>query len=304
MQADRKPKAHAPWQIRSRGWADILRRAWKDTGRKNLSLVAGGVSFYLLMALFPALAALVSIFGLIANPADVAQGVASLSGMLPASTVTLIGNELRQLVSVSHKSLGLGIVIGVAIALWSGERGMTGMMEALGIAYDRPERRGWIRFNVTALLLTVAVIVGGTIALALVAGLPVVLDAAGVRGVARWIGLVAEWPFLIVFVMGLVTLIYRYGPDQTAPEWKWASPGVIVATFLWLAGSSLFTIYIYEFGNYNRTYGSLGALLILLSWMWLSAYVVLFGAAVNGEAERQVRQNTTAGSVAAGRHDR
>jgi membrane protein len=250
------------------------------------------VSFYLLMALFPALAALVSVFGLVTNPADVAKGVASLSGMLPASTVTVIGNELRQLVSVSHRSLGLGVVIGVTIALWSGVRGMTGLMEALGIASDQPERRGWIRFNATALLLTLVVTVGGTIALVLIAGLPAVLAAAGVRGVARWISLLAEWPLLIVFVMGLVTLIYRYGPDGSAPEWKWASPGVIVATILWLAGSSLFAIYIYDFGSYNRTYGSLGALLILLSWMWLSSYVVLFGAAVNGEAERHRREGT------------
>jgi membrane protein len=153
------------------------------------------VSFYLLMALFPALAALVSVFGLVTNPADVAKGVASLSGMLPASTVTVIGNELRQLVSVSHRSLGLGVVIGVTIALWSGVRGMTGLMEALGIASDQPERRGWIRFNATALLLTLVVTVGGTIALVLIAGLPAVLAAAGVRGVARWITQVGHHPF-------------------------------------------------------------------------------------------------------------
>ena len=290
MQQDRARKAEAPWQITARGWTNILYRVWKDTGKKNLSLVAGGVTYYLLLALFPALAALVSVYGLVADPADMAKSVQSLSGMLPPSTVTLIGTGLRQLVSASSRSLGLGAVIGIGIAIWSSVRGMTGMMTALNIAYAQPERRGFIRFNVTALMLTVVVIAGGLIALALVVGLPLALNGAGARGPARWVGLVVEWPLLIVFVMAIVALIYRYGPDRSEPEWKWASPGVIVATILWIAGSILFTVYVYHFGSYNKTYGSLSALLVLLTWMWLSAYAVLFGAEINGEAERQTRQ--------------
>jgi membrane protein len=215
MQQDRGREAEAPWQITARGWADILYRVWKDTGKKNLSLVAGGVTYYLLLALFPAVAALVSVYGLVADPADMAKSVQSLSGMLPPSTVKLIGDELRQLVSASSKSLGLGAVIGIVIAIWSSVRGMTGMMTALNIAYAQPERRGFIKFNATALVLTVVVIFGGLIALALVAGLPVALNGAGARGPARWVGLVVEWPLLIVFVMGVVALIYRYGPDQS-----------------------------------------------------------------------------------------
>jgi membrane protein len=276
MQQDRGREAEAPWQITARGWAHILYRVWKDTGKKNLSLVAGGVTYYLLLALFPALAALVSVYGLVANPADMAKSVQSLSGMLPPSTVKLIGDELHQLVSAS-----------------SSVRGMTGMMTALNIAYAQPERRGVIRFNVTALVLTVVVIVGGLIALALVAGLPAVLNGADTRGPGRWVGLVVEWPLLIVFVRGVVALIYRYGPDQSEPKWKWASPGVIVATILWIVGSILFTVYVYHFGSYNKTYGSLSALLVLLIWMWLSAFAVLFGAEINGEAERQTRRDSS-----------
>jgi len=287
-------EAEAPWQIPARGWADILRRAWKETGKRNLSLVAGGVTYYLLLALFPALAALVSVYGLVANPADIAKSAQSLSGMLPPSTVALIRDELAQLVSASGKSLGLGAVIGIAIALWSGVRGMTGMMTALNIAFDQPERRGFIKFNATALVLTAVVVIGGLVAFALVAGLPVVLNRSVARGPGRWIGLVVEWPFLIVFVMGMVALIYRYGPDRSEPKWKWTSLGVIVATILWVLGSVLFSAYIYYFGSYNKTYGSLGLPLILLTWMWLSVFVVMFGAEINGEAERQTHQNTAA----------
>ena len=296
MQHNRGRDAKAPWQIPARGWADILRRAWKDTGKRNLSLVAGGVTYYLLLALFPALAALISVYGLFANPADVANSVQSLSGMLPPSTVELIGGGLRQLVSASSRSLGLCAVIGIAIALWSGVRGMTGIMTALNIAYGQPEGRGFLRFNTTALLLSVVVMVGGLIALALVAGLPVVLSGAGSKGPGRWVGLIVEWPLLIVFVMVMVGLIYRYGPDRRSPKWKWASPGVIVATILWIFGSALFTIYVYDFASYNKAYGSLSTPLVLLTWMWVSVFVVLFGAEINGEAERQTRQDTTAGA--------
>jgi membrane protein len=201
---------------------------------------------------------------------------------------------LQQLVAASSKSLGLGAVIGIAIALWSGVRGMTGLMTALNIAYDQPENRGFIRFNTTALLLTVVVMIGGLIALALVAGPPAVLSGADAPRPGRWIGFIVEWPLLIVFVMGMTMLIYRYAPDRRQPKWKWASPGVIVAAILWMLGSILFTIYIYHFGSYNETYGALGAPLVLLIWMWLSVFVVLFGAEVNGEAERRTRQDTTA----------
>lgn len=282
-----------PWQMPVRGWADILLRTWKDTGNKDLSLVAAGVAYYLVLALFPALAALVSLYGLFVNRTDMTKDVQSLAGMLPSSTVKLIGDELRQLVSASSRSLSVGAVIGIVIALASSVRGMTGMMAALNIAYGQPERRGYIRFYATALLLTVIVIVGGLIALVLVAGLPAFQSEAGMHGPARWIGLVVEWPLLILFAMGMVALIYRYGPDRSEPEWKWASFGVITATLLWIVGSILFSVYVYHFGSYSKTYGSLGAPLVLLTWMWLSVFAVLFGAEINGEAERQTHQDTT-----------
>jgi membrane protein len=164
---------------------------------------------------------------------------------------------------------------------------MTGMMTALNIAYDQRERRGYIRYYATALTLTVVVVIGGLIALSFVAGLPGVLNGMGVQGPGRWIGLAVEWPLLIMFAMGMVTLIYRYGPDRSKSKWKWASLGVKVAAILWILGSILFTVYIYYFGSYNKTYGSLGLPLVLLTWMWLSVFVVLFGAEINGEAERQ-----------------
>jgi membrane protein len=283
-----------------RGGADILRRTWEDIGRKDLSLVAAGVTYYLLVALFPALAALISVYGLVENPAGMTKDVQSLSGILPPSIVRLTSAALRELTSASSGSLGLGALIGIVIALFSSMRGMTGMMAALNIAYGQPERRGYVRFYATALLLTVLVIASGLVALMLVAGLPALLSGSGVHSPARWISLVVEWPLLIVFVAGVVSAIYRYGPAGRTQRWKWASLGTITATILWLIGSILFSVYIHNFGRYNRMYGSLGLPLVLLTWVWLSVFVVLFGAEINGELERQMHRDNNVASPADG----
>ncbi len=294
MDGERGHEAESPWQVSAGGWMDILQRAWKTSAQRNLSLVAGGVAYYVLLALFPALATLISIYGLIANPADVVKHVHALFGMLPASAVTSIGVELHQLSVASDKSLGIGAVIAFFIAAWSALRGMNGMISALNIAYGVPERRGFFRLSITGALLTSVVAIGGVIALAFIVVLPIVLHQAGVSGPIRWIGLTVEWPLLVLFFVGLIALIYRYGPDRDVPKWKWASPGVIAATILWMIGSGLFSVYIDKFSSYDKTYGALGALLVLLTWRWLSAFVVLLGAEINGEAERQTRRETSA----------
>jgi membrane protein len=281
----------ALWQIPSIGWVAIFCRAWKNTGEQRLSLVAAGVAYYLLLALFPAVAAFVSSYGLVENPADVTRHVRALSSLLPASTVNVIGNELHQIVSASNNSLGFGAVVGILIALWSSLRGMAGMMSALNIAYHQPERRGFLKYNVTALLLTMLVLVGGTVALIFIVALPIVLHRLGAHHPIRWVGLLIEWPLLVLFFMGAVALIYRYGPDHDERKNKHTAPGVIAATILWITASSLFSFYVYHFNSYDKAYGALGALLVLLIWLWLSAFVVLFGAEVNGETERHLQRH-------------
>ena len=282
--------AEAPTVIETlRSSADILRQTWKDIGKKDLSLVAAGVTYYLLVALFPALAALISVYGLVENPAGMTKDVQSLSGLLPPSIVRLANAALRELISASSGSLGLGAIIGIWIALFSGMRGMTSMMAALNIAHGQTETRGYVRFYATALLLAVLIITSGLIALMLVAGLPALLSGTGVRSPPRLISLALEWALLIVFVVGVVSVIYRYGPAGRKPQWKLASFGIITATGLWLIGSILFSVYVHNFGRYSEVYGSLGLPLIILSWVWLSVFVVLFGAEINGQVERQAR---------------
>ena len=272
-----------------RSSAAILRQTWKDIGRKDLSLIAAGVTYYLLVALFPALAALISVYGLVENPAGMTKDVQSLSSLLPSSIMRLVSATLRELISASSRSLGLGAIIGIGIALFSGMQGMAGMMAALNIAYGQTETRGYVSFYATALFLTVLIIASGLMTLMLVSGLPALLGGTGMRGLARWISLVIEWPLLIVFVVGVVSVIYRYGPAGSKLQWKLACLGIITATILWLIGSILFSVYVHNFGRYSEVYGSLGLPLIMLTWVWFSVFVVLFGAEINGEVRRQMR---------------
>jgi membrane protein len=170
---------------------------------------------------------------------------------------------------------------------------MAEMMSALNIADHQRERRGFLRYNVTVLLLTILVIVGGTIASTFIVALPIVLHKMGAHHPIRWVGLLIEWPLLVLFFMGTVALIYRYGPDHDERKNRHAAPGVIAATILWITASSLFSFYVYHFSSYDKTYGALGALLVLLVWLWLSAFVVLFGAEVNGEVQQGNRTSNS-----------
>jgi len=281
-----------PQRIPVRVWKDIIRRAWKDFQDKHLSLVAGGVTYYLILALFPGLAALVSLYGLIADPAQIEAQLNSLGGFLPDSATQLIGAELHQLASASGGALGIGVVAGILVALWSASRGMSGMITALDIAYGQPEHRGFFRFNMIALLLTLGLIMGGLILVALVAGLPALLAAMGARSGIATAALIVEWPVLIVFAMAMLAILYRYAPDHDAPKWQWISPGAVTATVLWIIASILFSVYVSHFGSYNKTYGSLGAIIVLLTWLWISVSIVLLGAEINAESERQTRRDT------------
>jgi membrane protein len=274
----------------------VLWRTYSGINDKNLFLVAGGVTYYVLLALFPALLALVFIYGLVFDRAQVEQQVNAMAGVLPDSARQLIAAELHQIVSSSGGALSVGVVISVLFALWSASRGMSGLMSGLDIAYGEAEQRSFIRFNLIALGLTLGLLVAGVIAIALVAVLPAVtaaLQGGGGGRVIKWVVLIVEWPILLGVFMALLAVLYRYAPDRRTPQWRWASPGAIVASVLWIAGSILFSIYVANFGNYNATYGSLGAVVVLLTWLYLSAFVVLLGAEINAEIERQTKRDTT-----------
>jgi membrane protein len=294
-EAGRGRDAEHPGKIPARGWLDVLWRAWGEISEANLFLAAGGVTYAILLALFPALAALVSVYGLVLDPAQVEKQVSALSGVLPEQSRQLLVDELHQLISTSSGTLGLGAAFGLLLALWSASRGMSGLLTALNIAYEERERRGWFKVNLVALGLTIALMLGGLVVIALVGVLPVALQFLGVSNGAKWLLLLLEWPLLIVVVMLGLAILYRYAPDREMPQWRWVSEGAAAATFLWIVASAGFTFYVANFNSYDKTYGSLGGVIILLTWLYLSALIVLFGAVINNQSEKQTRKDSTRG---------
>lgn len=287
--------ASDPRDIPPSGWKDVLIRSWGVVSDNNIFLIAGGVTYAILVALFPALAALVAIYGLLLDPAQVEQQVASLSSVLPAESTQMISDQLHKLVTASTNSLSIGAGVALLFALWSASRGMSGMIGALDIAYQQKETRGFIKLNLMAIGLTLAVLVGGTVVIALVGVLPVVVNWAGFGPIAKWVLLILEWPLLIAVVMTGLAFLYRYAPDRKAARWRWVSPGAGIATVLWIIGSIGFSVYVSHFSSYDKTYGSLGGVVVMLTWLYLSSFLALFGGVINAQTERQTIADTTAG---------
>jgi membrane protein len=287
--------ADEPGQIPRQGWKDILRRTWQQVKEDNISIVAAGVAFYALLAIFPALGAALSIYGFFADPADVSQQLASLGGLLPGDARSVLERQLSEVSAQPQSALSLGAIVGVALALWSAAAGVKTMMTALNIAYEEDEARGFIRYNATALVMTLAAIVSALVAISLVAILPPILEALPLPDGLHWVVSLVRWPVLAVLVIIGLAALYRYGPSRNMARWSWVSWGAVAATILWVVASLLFSWYAANFANYNKTYGSVGAIVVLLMWFYLTAYVVLIGAELNAEMEHQTARDTTRG---------
>ncbi len=293
--AARGREADRPTELPPTGWKDVLWRSWQEISDNNIFLISGGVTYAIVLALFPGLAALVSIYGLLLDPGQIEQQVNALSGVLPEQSRQMLTTELHQLVS-SSSTLSFAAVISVLLAIWSASRGMSGLISAIDIAYQQKETRSFFRFNLIALLLTLGTIVGGLVAIALIAVMPAATQLLQLGAISKWLMLLVQWPLLIVLVMVGLAVLYRYAPDRDEPQWRWVSPGAVTATALWIIGSIAFTVYVTNFGSYNTTYGSLGGAVILLTWLYLSAFAVLAGAVINAQSERQTRRDTTEGA--------
>jgi membrane protein len=284
--------AKAPWQIPLKGWKDIFWRTYQQIGEDRLLAVAAGVVFYGLLAVFPAVTALVSLYGLFASPAAISEQLALLSGILPDSAVEILREQIGRLTANSSK-LGLGFIFGLAIALWSANSGMKAIMDALNVVYEEKEKRGFIKLNLVSLGFTLAGIGVLLLAVATVVVLPVALNFIGLHNATDSLLRIARWPLLtLVIILGLAVL-YRYGPSRREPRWQWISVGSVVAAVAWLISSALLSWYLANFAHYDATYGSLGAGIGMMIWMWISSIVILFGAQLNSEIEHQTIRDST-----------
>ena len=286
--------AEKPAEIPARGWKSILKRTKDDLQRDHLSTVAAGVGLFVLLGLIPGLAAVISIYGLVSDPAQIEQQFASIRGVLPGPVFDLLKEQLQS-IAASDKAAGWGAAISILVALWGGSKGIKVMMDGLNITYHESEKRGFIRLNAVALALTVAAVIGVCILIGLLAVVPVLVKMFNLNDTLRQLFMLLRWPAMFVFFMIAVSVLYRYGPSRDHAKWRWVSWGAFAATLLWVVASALFALYLTHFNSYNKTYGSLGAIVVLLLWLYLSAFCVLLGAELNSEMERQTERDTTKG---------
>jgi membrane protein len=288
--------ADRPSEIPALGWKDILIRVWKNIGSDRVIVIAAGVTFYIILALFPAIAALVSLYGLFADPNTISNHLSSLAGILPQGAIDVVGGEVTRVASQGQKSLGPAFVIGLLTAIWSANAGMKALFDALNLVYDEQENRGIIKLNLLSLTFTTGAILFLLIALGAIVVLPLALGYLGLSSQAAQIANILRWPALVLVVGLAVAVLYRYGPDRAKPRWRWVTWGSAFATVTWLGASMLFSYYAAHFGNYNKTYGSLGAIIGFMVWIWLSVIVILIGAEINAQLEHQTAKDTTTGT--------
>jgi membrane protein len=288
--------AATPTRVPPQGWLQITKRAFAESKTDNVPVLAGGVAFFAFLALFPALIAALTLYGLVADPAQVAQQVRDLSAGLPETARPIITDQLDAVAASSGGALGVGLVVSLLAALWSASTGTMNLIKATNLAYDEEESRGFLKLRGTALVLTLVAVVFVLIAVALVAVLPALFDALGLSGVGLVVAQVVRWVILVGLVTAGLAVVYRVAPDRDAPRFAWVSPGALVATLLWIAGSVVFSLYANNFGSYNKTYGALAGVIVLMLWLYLTSYIVLLGAEVNAESERQTAHDTTRGA--------
>ncbi len=291
-------KGHAadhPQNIPRAGWLDIFKRVKDEISRDHVSVVAAGVAFFGLLAIFPAIAALVSIAGFFVDPAEVTNRIDQIVQVLPEDAAAIIAEQLRAVTGGNQTAVGFAAILGLLVALYGATKGTMTLMEGMNIAYDEEETRGVVELYGTGVALTLAMIFGLLLALGALVVVPATFAVMPFPGWIETLVTWLQWPLLAVMGMFGLAVIYRYGPARADPEWRWVSPGAVVAMVLWLAGTAAFSVYVTNFGSYNETYGTLGGAIILLTWLWLSAFIVLLGAELNAEMEHQTRRDTTTG---------
>ena len=287
-------KADRPTEIPAQGWKQIVKRGWKEAKADQVPLLAAGVAYYAFLAIFPALVAIVSIYGLFADPATITSQLKSLTEALPGQARQVITDQVTAL-AARRTALGIGLIISILIALWSASGGISNMLTAITAAYDEEEKRGFIKKRLLSLALTVGAILFMLIMLGIVAVLPPLLNSIFGSGALKWVFQVLGWLVLMVIVMVVLGILYRIAPDRDAPKIKWVSVGAVVATVIWLLASIGFSIYSSTFGNYAKTYGVFAGIVVLLFWLWLTSYAILLGAEINAESEQQTMADTTKG---------
>ncbi|WP_375775965.1 YihY/virulence factor BrkB family protein [Bradyrhizobium sp. ma5] len=292
---DRGRLAHTPLLIPGAGWKDILLRTYRQIDEDRLLATAAGVVFYGLLAIFPAITALVSSYGLFADPSTISSNLQSLALLLPEGSFAIVQDQIARVLAKGTSTLGFTFAVGLLVAIWSANAGMKAIFDALNVVYEEREKRGFVKLNLMSLSFTIAALVSVMLMVGAVVVVPLLLQQVGLGTRAELIIRFGRWPILVLLLLVALAVLYRYGPSRNTPRWQWLSVGAVAAAMLWLIGSALLSWYLANFGDYNATYGSLGAAIGLMTWMWMSAIIVLCGAELNSEIEHQAAIDSSEG---------
>lgn len=287
-------RASLPWDIPAAGWKDILWRFAREVVEDDVLTVARGVAFSGILALFPALAAFVSIYGLFADVGTAREHLAALTGLVPAAALTMIGDQMVRIASANDAGLSVTALLGVLVALWSANAGVKSLFRGLNIAFEEREKRGFLKLQLAALAFTVGGVLFVALAASAIIAVPVALKVIGAQGLIPLLAAL-RWPVLLAVMVAGLALLYRFGPSREDARWAWVSPGAVAAALLWMAASILFSWYLTGVADYEAAYGPLGAIFGLMIWLWLSAIVILLGAELNAEVEHQTARDSTTG---------
>ena len=287
--------ADKPTEIPAKGWKAIGKRVVAEIKEDHVSLLAAGVAFKAMLALFPTIIAAVTVWSMVASPSQIESQVQSFTSALPDDAAGLIESQVSNVANAGSSTLSIALISSLALALWSASGGMAGLMEGTTAAYDEVDERKFPIKRGIAILLMLGAIVFLLITFGIIAVVPALLGNIGLGSAARTAIAIAQWPLLAIVMAAALAVIYKYGPDRDDPQLRWASWGAVIATVLWLIGSALFTLYVNNFGSFGETYGTFAGIIILMLWLFLTAFVVLLGAEINSEMERQTAKDTTVG---------
>jgi membrane protein len=287
--------AGTPSAIPAPGWKDILWRCYERLTQDRILTIAAGVTFYILLAIFPAIAALVAIYGMFADPVIIAQHVEDVASFVPGGGVDILRDELNRVASQPRGTLGLAFIVGLGVSLWSANAGVKAIIDALNMAYAEREKRSFVRLTAISFVFTIAGMVGAILALGLVVVLPLALQFVGLQSATETVVAVGKWPVLLAGAGLAIAVLYRYGPSRAQAKWRWITWGSTFAAVLWIGVSLLFSWYAANFGSYNKTYGSLGAVVGFMTWIWISTIVIVLGAELDAEIEHQTCRDSTVG---------
>jgi membrane protein len=293
---DRGRQATSPSEIPAKGWKDILLRVYANISKHRVLALAAGMTYYSILAIFPAIAAFVAMYGLFSDPATIVSHLDQIGGFLPGGAIDVAKEQLTRVAANGTQTLGLTFVIGLATSLWSANAAMKSLFDTLNIVHGEEEKRGFFKLNAISLGFTVGGVLFILVALGSIVVVPVILNYVGLSDASELLLRIGRWPAMFLILAFALALIYRFGASRDTPQWRWITWGSAIAALLWLCVSGLFSWYAASFGNFNETYGSLGAVIGFMTWLWISAIVILLGAEINAEMEHQTARDTTTGS--------